>query len=33
VFSPPLTFDKAAIDETVHILEESLDATLHTLRA
>jgi len=33
VFSPPLTYDKSAIDETIHILEESLDATLHSLRA
>lgn len=32
VFSPPLTFDQAAIDETVEIVHQSLDATLSDLK-
>ena len=32
VLSPPLTFDKEAIDETVSILKESLEATIHELK-
>ena len=31
VFSPPLTFDKEAIDETVSIVKESLEATITEL--
>ncbi|WP_224484111.1 aminotransferase [Robertkochia aurantiaca] len=33
ILSPPLTYDKNAIDETVSILSESLDATLEDLTA
>lgn len=32
VFSPPLTFDKKAIDETVSIVRESLEATINDLK-
>ncbi|MCC5927287.1 MAG: aminotransferase [Bacteroidetes bacterium] len=32
VFSPPLTFDKAAIDETVTIVKDSLEATIADLK-
>jgi putrescine---pyruvate transaminase len=32
VFSPPLTFDKAAIDETVSIVRASLEATISDLK-
>ena len=31
VLSPPLTYDKAAIDETVDILEKSIRATMDDL--
>jgi adenosylmethionine-8-amino-7-oxononanoate aminotransferase len=31
VFSPPLTFDKAAIDKMVDIVDQSLHATLDDL--
>ena len=31
VFSPPLTYDKAAIDETIHILDVSLQNTMNDL--
>jgi adenosylmethionine-8-amino-7-oxononanoate aminotransferase len=31
VFSPPLTFDVAAIDETVAIVKASLEATISEL--
>ena len=31
VLSPPLTFDKAAIDQTVAIVRESIEATLSDL--
>lgn len=32
VFSPPLTYDKAAIDETIHIVKQSLEATITELK-
>jgi len=32
VFSPPLTFDKDAIDETIHIVKQSLEATISDLK-
>lgn len=32
VFSPPLTYDKEAIDETVSIVRESLEATISDLK-
>ena len=32
VFSPPLTFDKEAIDQSISIMNESLEAVEHELK-